>query len=122
MAFYVGHGLHYEIESDASSDFADQDLDDDSEWDGPEGAFTRDTREPVKHTTSPMKPEASAQVPVPPPECSSHVPQPPTEPVKQRAVSTAPKPAHIKLMQVAPKSSPSPHQKDKTSLYLTKHC
>ena len=122
MAFYIGHGSEYQSESDASSDFADPDLDDDSEWDDPAGAFTRDTRKPVPPTTSSMKQEAPEQVPVPPAERSSYVPQPPSEPVKQRAVSTAPKPAHIKLRQVAPKSSSSPTKGKKTALYLTKHC
>ena len=117
MAFYIGHGTEYESESDASSDFAEPDLDDDSEWEDPQGAFTRDTREPIKQ---PEKlPTDSKVVPTPASAPSS---QPTSEPVKQEAVSAAPKPAHLRLMQVAPKSSPKSAQQDKTSLYLTKHC
>ena len=56
MAFYVGHGLQHEIESDASSDFAEPDLDDDSEWEDPQGAFNRDTREPIKQPEGDVKP------------------------------------------------------------------
>ena len=120
MAFYIGHGLQYESESDVSSDFAEPDLDDDSEWEDPAGAFTRDTRVPIKVPEPTDQKAAPEQVPVLPKPASP--PQPPTEPKKQRAVSTAPKPAHLKLMQVAPKSSPCSAQKDKTAMYLTKHC
>ena len=74
MAFYVDYGgMQREIESDASSDFAQRDLGDDSEWEDPAGAFTRDTREPVKQPDSAVKPTAasnSAQVTVPQPERS----------------------------------------------------
>ena len=119
MAFYIGHGTEYESESDASSDFAEPDLDDDSEWEDPAGAFTRDTREPTKLPDQPESPAVPLQV-LELPKCPSP-PQP--QPKLQRATSTAPKPAHIRLKQVAPKSSPqSVAQKAKTDLYLAKHC
>ena len=120
MAFYIGHGTEYESESDASSDFQEPYLEDDEEWDDPAGAFTRDTREPVKQPATPEKP-AVEKVPESSSQSSTPAPQSAQEPGKQRAVSSAPKPAHIRLKQVAPKTSPK-SQTDKTSLYLTKHC
>ena len=119
MAFYIGHGTEYQSESDASSDFAEPDLDDDSEWEDPAGAFTRDTRVPIKLPEQPEPPAAPPQVPELPKSASPPQPQPKL----QKATSTAPKPAHVRLKQVAPKSSPpSLAHKAKTDLYLAKHC
>ena len=119
MAFYIGHGTQYESESDASSDFQEPYLDDDEEWDDPAGAFTRDTRVPIKQPAPLVS--AEEKVPGSASPSSSNVPQSVQEPAKQHAVSTAPKPAHIRLMQVAPKTAPKA-QTAKTSLYMNKHC
>ena len=121
MAFYVGHGLEYQSDSDGSGDFADPDLDDDSEWEDPAGAFTRDTRVPIKLTAQPDKPAVPSQVQEALPSTSASPPQPQPK-QQQRANSAAPKPAHVRLRQVAPKRSPpSSAQKATTNLYLAKH-
>ena len=117
---YIGHGLEYISDSEDSNDYADRsDLEDDSEWEDPAGAFTRDTRAPLQLPSQPAVEAVSHKVNELPQPASLPQPQPKT----QRATSSTPKPAHIRLKQVAPKRSPpSAAQKATTSLYMTKHC